>query len=199
MRFTDPDGRAPDDIIIISGKQNLKYENGNLYNKNGSIYKGNDSYAIKVKNDLNQLSKDNKTLAGRINTLENSKQIHTISMTDKLADGNVNTPVSQTNDEKGIPTGSNTKYNPDNATNVRGDKRVARAGLAHELLGHGHDSDQGKADYSKTSNGVPMYEVNAVNMENRARAAAGDPQKTTYGGQPIPTKLLDDTHKSKTP
>lgn len=72
---------------------------------------------------------------------------------------------------------------------------MARAGLAHELLGHGYDSNQGTADYSKTSNGIPMYEVNAVNMENRARAAAGDPKKTTYGGQPIPTALLDDTHK----
>jgi hypothetical protein len=40
-----------------------------------------------------------------------------------------------------------------------------------------------------------MYEVDAVNIENRARAAAGDGKKTTYGGKDIPTTLLDDTHK----
>ena len=93
--------------------------------------------------------------------------------------------------------GSKTKYNPNNNENVRGDKREARAGLSHELLGHGWDSDKGKTDYSKTENGIPMYEVNAVNIENRARASAGNEKKTTYGGKPIPANLLHNTHKKK--
>lgn len=89
-------------------------------------------------------------------------------------DGNSNTPLSQSNDEKGIPTGSKTKYNPDKNETVRGDKRDAKVGLAHELLRHGWDSDKGKTNYNKTKNGIPMYEVNAVNIENRARASAGN-------------------------
>ena len=40
-----------------------------------------------------------------------------------------------------------------------------------------------------------MREVDAVNIENIARAAAGDPKTTTYGGKEIPAELLNDTHK----
>jgi RHS repeat-associated protein len=203
--YVDPDGREIWIAFDVTNKdgstsiQKVQYKGGKLYGTDGKAYTGGNAYATKVQTDLNQLSKDDATLKGRIGTLDKSKNIHTIGKTASADDGNVNTPVSQSNDENGIPTGSNTKYNPDKETNVRGDKRAARAGLAHELLGHGYDSDQGKADYSKTDNGIPMYEVNAVNMENRARAAAGDPKKTTYGGKPIPAKLLDDTHKKKTP
>lgn len=203
--FVDPNGEEIWIAFDVKNKdgststQKVQYKGGKLYGTDGKAYTGGNEYATKVQKDLNQLAKDDKDLGGRIGTLDKSKQIHTIGMTESPDDGNVNTPVSQSNDENGIPTGSNTKYNPDKETNVRGDKRVARAGLAHELLGHGYDSDQGKADYSKTDNGIPMYEVNAVNMENRARAAAGDPKKTTYGGKPIPAKLLHDTHKKKKP
>jgi hypothetical protein len=178
-------------------QQKVQYKDGALYGTDRKAYTGGNEYTTKVMGDLNQLSKDNSDLSGRISTLQDSKNIHTIKMTANADDGNGNTPLSQSNDKNGIPTGSNTTYNPDKETNVRGDKRVARAGLAHELLGHGYDSDQGKTDYSKTENGIPKYEVNAINMENRARAAAGDPKKTTYGGKDIPAKLLDDTHKKE--
>ena len=33
---------------------------------------------------------------------------------------------------------------------------------------------------------VPNYEINAVHVENEARAAEGEPKRTTYGGKPIP-------------
>ena len=140
------------------------------------------------------MGEGNSEIKERINTLDGSKNIHTIQMTNDPEDGNSNIPESQYNDINGMPTGSTTKYNPDKGENVSGDKRAPRVGLAHELLGHGWDSDQGKTDYSKTDNGIPMYEVNAVNQENRARAAAGNPKRTTYGDKPIPEKLLDNTH-----
>ncbi|WP_334126978.1 RHS repeat-associated core domain-containing protein [Empedobacter brevis] len=200
IMFIDPDGREIWIAFDVTNKdgsitqQKVQYRDGKLYDTNGKLYTGGNEYATKVMGDLNQLSKDNTDLAGRITTLQDSKKSHTIRMTANTDDGNANTPISQSNDERGIPTGSNTTYNPDKDTNVRGDKRASRAGLAHELLGHGWDSDQGKTDYSNTDNGIPMYEVNAVNMENRARAAAGNEKKTTYGGKPIPERLLDDTH-----
>jgi len=199
--FVDPDGREIWIAFDVTNKdgstsvQKVQYKEGKLYGTDGKEYTGANAYATKVQGHLNQLAKDNTDLKDRINTLEGSKNIHTIQMTDAPNDGNSNSPTSQYNDENGIPTGSTTKYNPDKGENVRGDKRAPRAGLAHELLGHGWDSDQGKTDYSKTDNGIRMYEVNAVNQENRARAAAGNPKKTTYGGKPIPEKLLDDTHK----
>lgn len=203
IMFIDPDGREiwiAFDVINKDGsttQQKVQYKNGKLYDTNGEVYSGRNKYVTKVVGDLKQLSKDNTDLAERITTLQDSKNIHTIQMTANDDDGNNNTPISLSDDKKGIPTGSNTKYNPDKKTNVKGDKRAPRAGLAHELIGHGWDSDQGKTDYGKTSTGIPMYEVNAINMENRARAAAGDEKKTTYIGRPIPKRLLDDTHKKK--
>lgn len=127
--------------------------------------------------------------------MEESTNIHFIEMTTSGENGN--TPASTVDDKNGVPTDTTTKYDPDAKTNVRGDKRDPKVALAHELLAHGYDSDQGKSNYNKTSNGIPMYEVSGVNVENRVRAKTGDPEKTTYGGKPIPANLLDDTHKKK--
>jgi RHS repeat-associated protein len=201
LKFIDPDGReiwigfnvTKTDGTTVA--QKVQYKEGKLY-AGGKEYSGGNEYATKVLNDLNQLSKDNDQLSSRLETLETSKNIHTIQMTDGPDDGNSNSS-SKADVESHKPTGSKTKYNPDKDENIRGDKRVPRAGLAHEILGHGWDADQGKKDYSETDNGIPMYEVNAVNQENRARAAAGDVKKETYAGKSIPAELLDDTHKKK--
>ncbi|MHC5310117.1 hypothetical protein ACYSNM_08600 [Myroides sp. LJL116] len=56
--------------------------------------------------------------------------MHTIKMTVIPDDGNANSPISQSNAEKGIPTSYNTAYNLDTETNVKGGNRVPRAGLA---------------------------------------------------------------------
>ena len=203
IKYIDPDGKEIWIAFNVTNKdgststQKVQYKEGLLYSADGKRYKGSNEYASKVSGDLNQLTRDDATLAGRISTLEKSKNIHTITMTSKPEDGNSNSPTSSSDDEKGIPTGSKTKYNPDNETTVSGDKRVARVGLAHEFLGHGYDSDQGQTNSNKTENGIPMYEVSAVNTENIVRARAGDPKRTTYGGKQIPEKLLNDTHKKK--
>jgi RHS repeat-associated protein len=200
--YVDPDGREIWIAFDVTNKdgsttvQKVQYSGGKLYGTDGKEYTGGNAFATKVQGHLNQLAKDNVDLKGRLSTLEGSRNIHTIQMTDGPDDGNSNSS-SKADLRSGTPTGSTTKYNPDKGENVRGDKRAPRAGLAHELLGHGWDADQGKKDYTKTDNGIPMYEVNAVNQENRARAAAGDPKKTTYGGKAIPEKLLDDTHKKE--
>ena len=203
IMIIDPDGK---EIWIVyqvknedgtSTDRKAQYKGGKLYNEDGSDYSGKNEYVSKVQADLNQLAKDDEVLSDRISILDGSKNIHTIKMTENPEDGNQNTPKSKIADKMGIPTGSNTDYNPDKDTNVRGDKRAPRVGLAHELLGHGYDSDQGKSDYSNTDNGIPMYEVSAVNVENVARAAAGDPKKTTYSGKQIPKNLLNSTPKKK--
>jgi len=202
LYYVDPDGREIWIAFVVTNKdgsttqQKVQYKNGALYGTNGKAYTGGNEYATKVLGDLNQLSKDNSDISGRITTLQGSKKIHTIKMTDNPDDGNSNS-ASRDDQKAGKSTGSTTKYNPDKEENVNGGKRVPRAGLAHELVGHGWDADQGKKDYKETDNGIPMYEVNAVNMENRARAAAGNEKKTTYGGKEIPAELLDDTHKKK--
>lgn len=177
-------------------QKEVQYKNGKLYDKNGEVYEGNNSYVKSVLNDLNQLYEDDKILQSRIDDLQNSDEIHTIENTDKKDKGNSNTPNSLILDRLGFSTGSKTKYNPDKSKTISGDKRAPRVGLAHELLGHGWDSDQGKTDYKKV-NGISMYEINAINIENRARSAAGNKKRTTYGKKIIPSRLLYNTHKKK--
>ncbi|GEM_PF-2160828 len=172
------------------------YQGGSFYKRDGSnLSKDDNGYAAKVFTDLLQLDQlGDKEVSKRIDIMENSKNLHFIEMPGS-GDNNGNSPASSADDKTGKPTGTTTKYDPDAKTNARGDKRDPIVGLAHELLGHGYDSDQGKSDYNKTSNGIPMYEVSGVNIENRVRAKVGDQKKTTYGGQPIPANLLQDTHK----
>jgi RHS repeat-associated protein len=191
------------DTIIVrymsDGKQvESIYQDGSFSKRDGSALTKDDyGYGSKVYSDLYSLDKlGDKEVSKRIDVLEDSKNLHFIEIPG-VNDNNGNSPASTVDDKNGKPTGSTTKYDPDAKTNVRGDKRDPIVGLAHELLGHGYDSDQGKSNYNKTSNGTPMYEVSGVNIENHVRAKTGDPKKTTYGGQPIPANLLDDTHKKK--
>ncbi len=197
IRFNDPFG----DTIIIRYTSEGKtvesiYQDATSYKRDGSnLSKDDNGYAAKVFVDLMQLDQlGDKEVSKRIDVMEDSKNLHFIEMPGS-DENNGNTPASRADDETGKPTGTTTKYDPDAKKNVRGDKRNPIVGLAHELLGHGYDSDQGKTDYSKTTNGIPMYEVSGVNIENHVRAKVGDPKKTTYGGKPIPSHLLQDTHK----
>jgi RHS repeat-associated protein len=197
IRFSDPLG----DTIIIRYTSEGKtvesiYQDGSFYKRNGSnLSKDDNGYASKVFTDILQLDQlGDKEVSNRIDVMEDSKNLHFIE-TPSNGDYNGNSPTSSADDKAGKPTGTTTKYDPDAKTNARGDKRDPIVGLAHELLGHGYDSDQGKSNYNKTSNGIPMYEVSAVNIENHVRAKVGDPKKTTYSGQPIPANLLQDTHK----
>ena len=116
-------------------------------------------------------------------------------------DGNRNDPLVPGDSLKGKPVGTTTQYDPDNPYTTGGDKRDPKAGLAHELLGHAYDVDQGKSLSNKITikNGIPLSEVSAVNIENRARAALGEPQRTTYGSKQIPSGLLDKTHSKRRP
>ena len=171
------------------------YKNGKLYFENGKLYQGNISYVRKVQKDLNLLSIDSPKLKNRIKELERSKHIHIITLGDSKQSGNSNQPANKQNDESHIPTGSLTKYNPYSDYDINGEKRTARIGLAHELLGHGYNSDKGTSDYSKTSNNIMGYEIQAVNIENVARAAIKEPKRKTYGEEKIPERKLWDTHK----
>ena len=83
VMLVDPDGR---EIWIALEtpcpflKQFVQYKNGKLYERNGGEYRGNNSFAMKTKNDLITLSESNK-LKKRISTLENSERKHTIENT----------------------------------------------------------------------------------------------------------------------
>jgi len=143
-------------------------------------------YQKRVKSDLEQLKSDSQDAKTLIEDLESSIQIHIITI------GGTNQVVP--NDENKIGTkesqGSIIIYNPLNKMDVRGNKRTPRVGLAHELK-HSSDLDKGVSTADKTSNGISLMEVRAVNFENKIRNVTGDKKRIKYGGKNIPQELLE--------
>jgi len=142
LLYKDPDGRS----VFIAYEANgddrrVKYESGKLYGEDGKAYRGKNPYVIQVCNQLDQLRKGDTELAERLACLQESKQEHTLKMLTKeeKARGDKNTTKSTDPEatEKGLPSGTLVKYDPNDNTTNRGEKRDPRAGLAHELLGHG--------------------------------------------------------------
>lgn len=204
IRFIDPDGMAPDIFVQALNKKDnaydsYQYKNGQLYNSNGTVYKGNDIYLTSVRNDLNQLKKDDPSAAKVISRLENSSKDHFIRDADATGGRNGNDATDDISSGNGVGSGSITHYDPSNGTSRspedKDGTRDPRAGLAHELF-HAYDNDMGsKNKNDKTSNGVSVREVRAVNFENRIRRQTGDALRESYGGRKIPDELLE--HKKK--
>ena len=144
-------------------------------------------YVKQVKNDLELLKRDNPTVRDMIINLENSENDHIISFPDKK--WNTAQPASQKDFEDHKSQGSFVKYDPNNWETKNGDVRNPRAGLGHELK-HSSDIDKGKGNSEKI-NGIPIMEIDAINMENKVRQQTGDSKRTTYGGKEIPSNLLD--------
>ena len=183
----------------------VNYNNGVLTNMDGSNYqgkpfanneynKGSYDYVDAVLSDLNFLrNSGDVVLMEHLADLQSSKFSHIISMPTPFADYNNVTPEGNRTTEinKGVRMGSNCFFDP--RKQPRGaPMRKSAAGLAHELLGHSWDIEKGLWDINQTDNGIWMYEVRAVKIENRARALGpADTRRTTYGGKKIDKKFLD--------
>ncbi|OWP85577.1 hypothetical protein BWK60_13370 [Flavobacterium covae] len=224
LKYNDPTGMAPEDIIIIgSGNQQLKYENGNLFNKDGTAYTGKiDNFTQKTVTALEEISKSAEG-ASMIQELQSSKNIFTI----EKGSSNSFTPNSNLKSFANIPeiqlanpaiqpsTGSGGKivFNPNSMTsglNTAGNtNRPSYIGLGHEMF-HGRDSNNGVlypyTDYNTfkaEDKGLYKSEWRAVFYENTVRAQLGLPLRTHYGinddGQgnitPVGPNLLDNNKK----
>jgi hypothetical protein len=105
--------------------------------------------------------------------------------------------LTSTNDARakaGDRVGSNIDYDPDSMfpnNNKSKPSRPPVVALAHELLGHSWDWDQGRTSYGVTENGIPLNEIDAINIENRMRRSLNIPLRTTFGAKEIDPKLLD--------
>ena len=143
-----------------------------------------------VKADLFQLKQDDKKVADIIGKLEESKNIHYITMPKK---GEYNsTGFNADKVKKNISQGSEIYYNPYNRRRGRNDSdmRTPRIGLAHELQ-HSIDVDKKVATYERTKNGILLMDIRAINTENRIRKVIGEPKRTMYGTQKVPKELLE--------
>ena len=90
----------------------------------------------------------------------------------------------------GESQGSTIVYNPLNEKDVNGKKRTPKVALAHELK-HASDYDNGLATKEKTSNGISLMDVRAINFEKKIRKITGDEKRIKYGGKNVPEELLD--------
>jgi len=215
FRYVDPSGEQ----ILIKfidedgNEHTVQYLNGKLYSgafdKKGNFvrgdeYTGDNQYALDAKNILNELITDKESdFRSKIATLEKSKQVHTIQQDPNNPDRNEAVPLSETAAKSGIPTGSTIywsgkSYHSAALDSAPGFPVPSFASLAHELIGHGHDFDQGLdrsnnvylpiEDYQ----GHPAYilvsdrEMNAVGVENAARAFRGVERRTWYGRYKLP-------------
>ena len=190
VKYIDPTGEEVQVIFEEENgeKQTVQYKDGKLYTLDGNEYTGNNKYANAVLKDLNQLSKDHKVLKDRLDDLVNSENIHTI---EKGVENKIK--YNGTKARKGKPTGSRIWYNPDINKGDHHEERAQRAGLAHELLGHAWDYNKGTSKYGEV-NGIDMRDIDAVNIENIVRDAAGNDIRKSYSGKPIPEHLLHDAN-----
>ena len=218
----DPDGKRIIIIVktyenSTAVLKQVEYKNGKLYTvDNGEIYNPSEgSYALKVMEHLNQLENDDPILAERINDLVESKESHFVMKGPRknYPNRNAGGPIplgsndkkhdeayiqnkkereqAEKNIENGIPSGTHTYYDPDNWKSSIG-KRHPRVALAHELLGHAWDADQGETNYGtvkiKNTKPLKMYEFEAVQIENLVRAALNIKLRGNYGPYEVPAK-----------
>ncbi|TCO96380.1 RHS repeat-associated protein [Bacteroides heparinolyticus] len=165
-------------------------------NENGVVDKvkqllGYDTkYQKDVKADLWQLKQDDSEVAKIISQLEESKNIHYITMPKKGAYNS--TRIDAEKVRRQISQGSEIYYNPysQRKNEINKEVRLPRIGLAHELQ-HSFDVDKKIATYESTKNGILLMEVRAINTENRIRRVVGAPKRITYGSQKVPEELLE--------
>lgn len=195
MRFTDPDGMAPNDIIFLirngdkSVKEQLQYRNGNFYHNGG---KG-ERYNPKEGNaTLNQVLKAYRTIE-KSNDGVLKNQLHTLETSDKThyVEESRNNENAVTSLEKGkslFGVSANTQTEFDFSDTGK-DPLLT---VTHEMR-HQFDHDIGNMkDNSDANDAKDPSEIRAVSNENRANDILGNKHRTTYGGETIdPVKLAN--------
>ena len=149
-------------------------------------------YVKNVESHIEEAKKDDPEIAKMILDLEASPRRHSIRPTKDDNEGNT-VSINVDKARKGKKQGTTIKYNPEKRTSGKGNKgevRHPRVGLVHELK-HSSDADKGIINFNITVNRIPMYEVDAVNVENKSRKKTGDKKRTEYGGKKIPQNLLE--------
>ena len=138
----------------------------------------------RVNDDLKELKSKSEEAKILIEGLEKSTHIHTITI------GGIMQIKPDKQVVPGESQGSTIVYNPLNEKDVNGKKRTPKVALAHELK-HASDYDNGLATKEKTSNGISLMDVRAINFEKKIRKITGYEKRIKYGGKNVPEELLD--------
>ena len=202
--FTDPDGDEVDithrkGFLGLGKKETLKYENGQLYNKDGTEYTGKVKGFLKQSlNALNDL-RSSREGGSMLEELESSKNIFTIQKSKDnkfVADNNYKAHANQFATDPSAASsysqllsigkdlsggsGGTIFWNARGADLWEGNTQSNRPGvnLGHELF-HGLDANRGRLD-SRTHLGITRSEWQAVYRENVMRQQMNLPLRTDY-------------------
>ena len=183
-------GNNPVNNIDINGDSIIIQPNANgLIDQIKEFFGFDTKYQEIVKADLSQLKKDDAKVSGIISDLEESENIHSITMPKDKRRGNFS-GIDKSKADEDVSQGTTIGYDPYKKTDPNGESRTPRVGLSHELR-HSYDADKGIMTQEETENGVLLIEVRAINTENKIRMKTGDPKRTKYGKKEIPKALLE--------
>ena len=147
-------------------------------------------YQSQVKADLKQLKKDDKVVGEMITELEESSNIHEITMPDERSENKNATLYDSQKARDKVSQGSIVLYDPEMKKASSSNVRNPRVGLAHELQ-HSSDLDKGNFNPDIKINGILEVDIQAVNTENRIRKVTKDIKRVTYGKKKIPSNFLE--------
>ena len=197
LRFTDPDGRAPEDIIISHKGKDYTYESGKLF-LNGSEYTGKQrGFLKKTVNALNTIGSTSEG-GSLLSELQSSSNVFEISngssefkssnhnkafanqfKTDPSAKKNYDALKKSGVDFSG-GSGGSIGWDPSGSAlpTTKGISTNPTTDLAHELF-HGLDANRGLLDV-RDHKGVKRSEWQAVYRENNLRGELKLPLRTHY-------------------
>ena len=204
VKLVDPNG---EEIVIFVNKTKYTYNGKDFVDGNGNVATfSKNSFEYRVLSDLNKLyNSKSDMIRGKLQDMMKSKHQHSI-VNRTTSDGvGFNCPIDEDlAKEHGKGSGTVTGYNPFATESVCADGGyVSCATLAHELLGHGWNNDQGlhESDDHRTENGIKYEEINAVNIQNKVlveyhqkpRSLVGKPDETKQ----IPLHLINHYYTTK--
>jgi RHS repeat-associated protein len=194
VRFTDSDGREVDiehgtGFLGLGKKETLKYDNGSLYNKDGSAYTGKvNGFLKKTVNALSSLGKTSEG-ASMVTELQSSSNVFTIKSAannDFKANSSLKSGanLAEVQAVTGNTAGSNGSggtifWNSNSSSGgldlSGGTERPTFIGLGHEM-GHASDSNRGLLHYGG------MDESGIVNPSSFTNVFIGATYNYEYNG-----------------
>ena len=185
-------------FLGLGGKQTLLYENGNLYNKDGSEYTGKvKGFLSKSVNALSTISgtQEGSSMVGELQSSANNFTIvkgdskFTGSNASKAYANQIQTDPAQAETFQALQnagvnlaggSGGTISWNSSGATlpTLNGSGVNGTTDLAHEMF-HGLDANRGLFD-NRVDQGIERNEWQAVYRENLLRSQLGSPLRTHY-------------------
>jgi len=185
----DPVGYIAENPVMSFNR--YLYVNNNPYkytDPTGKILQpvGTATQISKINTALGKIESSNPKSAARMTTLRKSSNVHTIRFPKPGESPQNKTTGIRANESNGIGTGSETILDPTKTittTNSDGTK-VTSSGetvLAHEILGHGLDKDNGVMDRSiNPSTGERRSEESAMGAENEYKDSVGEKRRDCH-------------------